>query len=133
MTATLVVSTTIVTAIGIVAGVAVGLAAAPRLINGQGQANDIGWDIAAGLSPATIAFLLAAALAVTVAAALILAARAAPPVLRRGDGGRQAASHARHAQLGGLPKGLPSSHPPVTARRGRLTGHPTIPASGTDR
>ena len=48
--ATLVVSTTIVTAIGIVAGVAAGLAVAPRLINLQGQASGMGWGIAAGLS-----------------------------------------------------------------------------------
>jgi putative ABC transport system permease protein len=77
VTATLVVSTTIVTATGIVAGVAAGLAAAPRLINAQGQASGIGWGIAAGLSPAAIASLLAAALAVAVAAALFQAARAA--------------------------------------------------------
>jgi putative ABC transport system permease protein len=75
--ATLVVSTTIVTAVGIVAGVAAGLAAAPRLINLQGQASGMGWGIAAGLSPAAIAALLAAALAAAVAAALFLAARAA--------------------------------------------------------
>jgi putative ABC transport system permease protein len=75
--ATLVVSTTIVTAIGVVAGVLVGLVAAPRLINAQGQASGIGWGIAAGLSPATIAALLAAALAAAVAAAFFLSARAA--------------------------------------------------------
>src|SRR3984885_8417225 len=49
--ATLVVSTTILSAIGVVAGVVVGLVAAPRLINAQGQASGIGWGIAAGLSP----------------------------------------------------------------------------------
>lgn len=75
--ATLVVSTTIVTAIGIVAGVASGLVVAPRLINAQGQASGIGWGIAASLSPATIAALIAAALAAAVAAALFLSARAA--------------------------------------------------------
>ena len=75
--ATLVVSTTIVTAIGIVAGVAVGLVVAPRLINAQGQASGMGWGIAATLSPATIAALLAAAVAGAVAAALFLSARAA--------------------------------------------------------
>ena len=75
--ATLVVSTTIVTAIGVVAGVLVGLVAAPRLINAQGQASGIGWGIAAGLSPATTAALLAAALAAAVAAAFFLSARAA--------------------------------------------------------
>jgi putative ABC transport system permease protein len=77
VTATLVVSTTIVTAIGIVAGVATGLVVAPRLINAQGQASGIGWGIAANLSPATIAALIAAALAAAVAAALFLSARAA--------------------------------------------------------
>ena len=75
--ATLVVSTTIVTAIGIVAGVAVGLVVAPRLINAQGQASGMGWGIAATLSPATIAALVASALAGAVAAALFLSARAA--------------------------------------------------------
>jgi len=75
--ATLVVSTTIVTAIGVVAGVTAGLVVAPWLINAQGQASGIGWGIAAGLSPATIAALVAAALAAAVAAALFLSARAA--------------------------------------------------------
>jgi putative ABC transport system permease protein len=75
--ATLVVSTTIVTAIGIVTGVATGLVVAPRLINAQGQASGIGWGIAASLSHATIAALIAAALAAAVAAALFLSARAA--------------------------------------------------------
>jgi putative ABC transport system permease protein len=75
--ATLVVSTTIVTAIGILAGVATGLAVAPRLINAQGQASGIGWGIAVNLSPAMIASLIATALAVAVAAALFLSARAA--------------------------------------------------------
>jgi putative ABC transport system permease protein len=75
--ATLVVSTTIVTAIGIIAGVAAGLAVASWLINAQGQASGMGWGIAAGLSPATIASLLAASLAVAVAAAFLLSARAA--------------------------------------------------------
>jgi putative ABC transport system permease protein len=75
--ATLVVSTTIVTAIGIVAGAVAGLAVAPRLINGQGQASGLGWGIAADPSPATTASLLTAALAVALTAALFLSARAA--------------------------------------------------------
>jgi len=75
--ATLVVSTTIVTAIGIIAGIAAGLAVASWLINAQGQASGMGWGIAAGLSPATIASLLTASLAVAVAAAFLLSARAA--------------------------------------------------------
>jgi putative ABC transport system permease protein len=74
--ATLVVSTTIVTAVGVVAGVAAGLATAPRLINAQGRASGMGWGIASGLSAATIAGLICAALAVAVAAALFLARRA---------------------------------------------------------
>jgi putative ABC transport system permease protein len=97
VTATLVVSTTIVTAIGIVAGVAVGLAVAPRLINAQGQASGMGWGIAASLSPATIAALIASALAGAVTAALFLSARAAhaqDPVL------------AARAQSPGRPLGL---------------------------
>lgn len=75
--ATLVVSTTIVTAVGIVAGVAAGLAVAPRLINAQGRASGMGWGIAVSLSPAMTAALLASALAAAVAAAFILSARAA--------------------------------------------------------
>src|SRR6202020_1402642 len=47
--ATLVVSTTIVTAIGIIAGVAAGLAVASWLINAQGQASGIGWGVGPGL------------------------------------------------------------------------------------
>jgi putative ABC transport system permease protein len=74
--ASLVVSTTIVTAIGVVAGVAAGLVVAPRLINTQGQASGMGWGIAVGSSPATIAGLVCAALAVALAAALFLAVRA---------------------------------------------------------
>jgi len=77
VTATLVVSTTIAGAIGIVAGVAAGLAVAPRLINAQGRASGLGWGIAAGLSPATVAGLVCASLAVAVAVALFLARRAA--------------------------------------------------------
>jgi putative ABC transport system permease protein len=73
---TLVVSTTIVTAIGILAGAAVGLIVAPRLINAQGQASGLGWGIAANLSPASTAALIALALAAAVAAALFLSARA---------------------------------------------------------
>src|ERR1700748_2641334 len=61
--ATLVVSTTIVTAIGIVVGVAVGLVAAPRLINAQGQASGIGWGLAAQPSAPTTAALIGAPLA----------------------------------------------------------------------
>jgi putative ABC transport system permease protein len=77
VTATLVVSTTLVTAIGMVVGVAAGLIAAPRLINAQGETSGIGWGMAVGSAPATIAALIGSALAVAVAAALFLAYRAA--------------------------------------------------------
>jgi putative ABC transport system permease protein len=91
--ATLVVSTTIAGAIGIVTGAAAGLAVAPRLINAQGQASGMGWGIAVGLSPATIASLLAASLAAAVAAALCLSARAPhardPLLAARGSAPRQ--------------------------------------------
>jgi putative ABC transport system permease protein len=77
VTATLVISTTLVTAIGVVAGVAAGVIAAPFLINAQGQASGMGWDMAVGSAAATIAVLVVAALAVAVAVALFLADRAA--------------------------------------------------------
>jgi hypothetical protein len=67
-----VVSTTIVTAIGVAAGLAV----AGRLTNAQGQASGIGWGDAASPPPATVAALVAAALAAAAAAALFLAVRA---------------------------------------------------------
>jgi len=73
--ATLVVNTTILTAIGVTSGTIAGLAIAPRLINMQGQTSGIGSGIAAGLSAATIAEILAAALVIATAAALFLARR----------------------------------------------------------
>jgi putative ABC transport system permease protein len=93
---TLVFSTSVVTAVGIVAGVTIGLVAATRLINLQGQATGMGWGIAVGLSPATIAALLAAALAAAVAAALSLAARAADPLLAVRGSARNAVAGLRH-------------------------------------
>jgi putative ABC transport system permease protein len=75
--ATLVVNTTILTAVGAAVGVAGGLAAAPLLINAQGQASGLGWGIASCLSPESIAGMLAAALAAATAAALLLARRSA--------------------------------------------------------
>ena len=75
--ATLVVNTTILTAIGVASGMIAGLVIAPRLINMQGQTSGIGSGIAAGLSAATIAEILAVALAVATAAALFLARRTA--------------------------------------------------------
>jgi putative ABC transport system permease protein len=75
--ATLVVNTTILTAIGVASGMIAGLVIAPRLINMQGQTSGIGSGIAAGLSAATIAEILAIALAIATAAALFLARRTA--------------------------------------------------------
>jgi putative ABC transport system permease protein len=74
--ATLVVNTTILTAIGVTSGTIAGLVIAPRLINMQGQTSGIGSGIAAGLSGAAIAEILAIALAIATAAALFLARRA---------------------------------------------------------
>jgi putative ABC transport system permease protein len=73
--ATLVVNTTILTAIGVASGTIAGLVIAPRLINMQGQTSGIGSGIAAGLSGATIAEILAIALGIATAAALVLARR----------------------------------------------------------
>jgi len=73
--ATLVVNTTILTAIGVTSGTIAGLVIAPRLINMQGQTSGIGSGIAVGLSATTIAEILAVALAVATAAALLLARR----------------------------------------------------------
>ena len=73
--ATLVVNTTILTAIGVTSGTIAGLVIAPRLINMQGQTSGIGSGIAAGLSVATIAEILAVALVIATAAALFLARR----------------------------------------------------------
>jgi putative ABC transport system permease protein len=73
--ATLVVNTTILTAIGVASGMVVGLLIAPRLINMQGRTSGIGSGIAAGLSAATVAEILAVALAIATAAALFLARR----------------------------------------------------------
>jgi putative ABC transport system permease protein len=75
--ATLVVNTTILTAVGAALGTAAGLAAAPLLVNAQGQASGIGWGIAADPSPGLIAAMLAIALAVATVAALLLARRSA--------------------------------------------------------
>jgi putative ABC transport system permease protein len=79
--ATLVVNTTILTAIGVTMGTAVGLVIAPRLINMQGQTSGIGSGIASRLGALTIAEILAVALAIATAAALLLARR----ITRRSD------------------------------------------------
>jgi putative ABC transport system permease protein len=79
--ATLVVNTTILTAIGVTMGTAVGVVIAPRLINMQGQTSGIGSGIAFRLGAVTIAEILAVALAIATAAALLLARR----ITRRSD------------------------------------------------
>jgi putative ABC transport system permease protein len=73
--ATLVVSTTVLAAIGVASGTIAGLVIAPWLINMQGRTSGIGSGIAAGLSAATIAEILAVALITATAAALVLARR----------------------------------------------------------
>jgi putative ABC transport system permease protein len=73
--ATLVVSTTILTAIGVASGTIAGLAIAPRLINMQGQTSGIGSGITVALSAATVAEILAVALVTATAVALFLARR----------------------------------------------------------
>jgi putative ABC transport system permease protein len=75
VTATLVVNTMILTAVGVASGTVAGLVLAPRLINMQGQTSGIGSGIAVSLSAAAIAEILAAALVTAAATALILARR----------------------------------------------------------
>ncbi len=78
--ATLVVNTTILTAVGAALGTAAGLAAAPLLVNAQGRASGLGWGIAAAPSPGLIAAMLAITLTIATAAALLLARRSAARV-----------------------------------------------------
>jgi putative ABC transport system permease protein len=75
VTATLVVNTMILTALGVTSGVVAGLVIAPRLINMQGRTSGIGSGIAVSLSAAAIAEILAVALVTAAAAALFLARR----------------------------------------------------------
>jgi putative ABC transport system permease protein len=75
VTATLVVNTMILTALGVTCGTVVGLVVAPRLINMQGWTSGIGSGIAASLGVAAIAEILAVALAIATATALFLARR----------------------------------------------------------
>jgi len=75
VTATLVVNTMILTALGVTCGTVVGLVVAPRLINMQGWTSGIGSGIAASLGMAAIAEILAVALAIAAATALFLARR----------------------------------------------------------
>lgn len=73
--ATLVVNTTILTALGVGGGVFVGMAVAPRLINMQGRASGLGSGIAARPSVLMVASIVGVALLVATAAALVLARR----------------------------------------------------------
>jgi putative ABC transport system permease protein len=75
VTATLVVNTTILTAIGVGGGVFAGLVAAPRLINMQGQASGLGAGIATVPAPLIVAAVIGAALLIATAAAVIMARR----------------------------------------------------------
>jgi putative ABC transport system permease protein len=75
VTATLVVNTMILTALGVTCGIVAGQVIAPRLINMQGQTSGIGSGIAASLGPTALAEILVVALAIAVAAALFLARR----------------------------------------------------------
>jgi putative ABC transport system permease protein len=73
--ATLVVNTTILTAIGVTCGVFAGALAAPRLINMQGQASGMGSGIAGPPSVLMMASLVGIAELLATAAALVLARR----------------------------------------------------------
>jgi putative ABC transport system permease protein len=75
VTATLVVNTMILTALGVTGGIVAGLVIAPRLIDMQGHTSGIGSGIAVSLSAAAIAEILAVALVTAAVAALILARR----------------------------------------------------------
>jgi putative ABC transport system permease protein len=79
--ATLVVNTTILTALGVGAGLAAGIVAAPRLINRQGQSSGLGAGIASAPSPLMVAAIAVVALLVATTAAVGLARR----TLRRSD------------------------------------------------
>jgi putative ABC transport system permease protein len=98
VTATLVVNTMILTALGVTLGTVAGLVIAPRLINMQGQTSGIGSGIAVSLSAAAIAEILAVALAIAAATALFLARRTT-----RGSGSAHLHSPAR-------PRPAPSAH-----------------------
>ena len=73
--ATLVVNTTILTALGVSLGVAAGLLVAPRLINMQGQASGMGSGIAIAPSALTLAAVFVLSLLVTTLAAVLMARR----------------------------------------------------------
>ena len=101
VTATLVVNTMILTALGVTLGTVAGLVIAPRLINMQGQTSGIGSGIAVSLSAAAIAEILAVALAIAAATALFLARRTT-----RSSGSAHLHSPARSSR----PRPAPSVH-----------------------
>jgi putative ABC transport system permease protein len=75
VTASLVVNTMILTAVGVTSGIVAGLVLAPRLINMQGQTSGIGSGIAVSLTAEAIAEILVVALVTAAVGALILARR----------------------------------------------------------
>ncbi len=89
--ATLVVNTTILTALGVAAGVGFGMVLAPRLINMQGQSSGMGSGIAAPPSVLMVVSIVGLALLIATAAALLLARR----TLRMSDPAAQLSSPAR--------------------------------------
>lgn len=73
--ATLVVNTTVLTALGVAAGVTAGMLIAPQLINRQGQASGVGAGIAVPPSALTLTILACSSLLIATVAALLLARR----------------------------------------------------------
>jgi putative ABC transport system permease protein len=100
VTATLVVNTMILTALGTTCGIVAGQVIAPRLINMQGQTSGIGSGIAASLGPTAIAEILVVALAIAAAAALFLARRTT-----RSPGSAQLRSPVRPSRPRSTPSG----------------------------
>jgi putative ABC transport system permease protein len=107
--ATLVVNTTILTAIGVSLGVALGLAVAPRLINMQGQASGMGSGIAVMPSALMIAAVFVLSLLVTTLAAVFMARR----TMRMSDPAARlrSPSHPARAFISNLSTASPSSNP----------------------
>jgi putative ABC transport system permease protein len=92
--ATLVVNTTILTALGVGAGLVAGVVAAPRLINMQAQSSGMGAGIASAPSPLVVATIAGVALLVATTAAVGLARR----TLRRSDPSAELRSPVRPAR-----------------------------------
>jgi putative ABC transport system permease protein len=92
--ATLVVNTTILTALGVGAGLVAGVVAAPWLINMQGQSSGLGAGIASAPSPLMVTAIAVVALLVATTVAVGLARR----TLRLSDPAAQLHSPARPAQ-----------------------------------